>query len=192
MIFDRVVREHVVRRVGGVFFVDGPVGTGKTFLYSVMLLYVHAQGWIAMAVASSGIAALLMKGGRTAHSRFRILPTELNKSSTWNISKQSPLGKLLMACRLIIWDEAPMVHKYAIEWVDRSLRDILGIDIPFGGVPIVFGGDFHQVLPVVRWDSRAQIVSTSLKSSHLWKYMEVHKLSMNMCIMGMEGADRNK
>lgn len=65
MIFDRVVREHIVRRVGGMFFVDGPGGTGKTYLYSVMLSYVRAQGWIALAVASCGIAALLMKGGRT-------------------------------------------------------------------------------------------------------------------------------
>ncbi|KAJ7531222.1 hypothetical protein O6H91_14G037200 [Diphasiastrum complanatum] len=102
VIFDRVVREHVVRRVRGVFFVDGPSGTHK--IYSVMLSYLRAQCWIALGVTSSRIAALLMKGGRSAHSRFRIPPTELNESSTCNILKQSLLGKLLMACRHIIWD----------------------------------------------------------------------------------------
>ncbi|KAJ7559304.1 hypothetical protein O6H91_04G078700 [Diphasiastrum complanatum] len=173
-IFDCVVHEHVVRRVGGVFFVDGPGGTDKTHLYSVMLSYVHAQGWIALALASCGIAALLMKGGRTAHSRFKIPPTELNESSTCNISKQSALGALLMACRLIIWDEAPMAPKYAIECVDRSLRDILSIEAPFRRVPVVFG------------------VGRRLKCSRLWKHMEVHKLTKNMRVMGVEGGDKDE
>lgn len=64
-----------------VFFVDGPGGTGKTFLYSLLLAYVRAQGKVALSVASSGIAALLMEGGRTAHSRFKI-PVPANETST--------------------------------------------------------------------------------------------------------------
>ena len=62
-----------------VVFVDGPAGTGKTFLYRKVLHYVRMSGRIALAVAFSGIAALLLPGGRTAHSRFRLpvpLPTE--------------------------------------------------------------------------------------------------------------------
>lgn len=64
-----------------IFFVDGPGGTGKTFVYSIMLAHVRSQGQIALAVASSGIAALLLKGGRTAHSRFKI-PLDLDRTST--------------------------------------------------------------------------------------------------------------
>ncbi|KAJ7568855.1 hypothetical protein O6H91_01G050700 [Diphasiastrum complanatum] len=188
-IFDRVVHEHVVRRVGGVFFVDGPGGTGKTHLYSVMLSYVRAQGWIALAVASSGIAALLMKGGRNTHSWFKIPPTELNESSTCNISKQFVSGTLLMACRLII---SAMAHKYAIECIDRSLRDILSINAPFGGVPVVFGDDFRHILPVAPHGSQAQIVNGSLKCSRLWKHMEVHKLTKNMHVMGVEVGDKDE
>ena len=45
------------------FFIDGPGGIGKTFLYNTMLAKVRSQGQIALAMASSGIAALLLQGG---------------------------------------------------------------------------------------------------------------------------------
>ena len=57
---------------------DGLGGTGKTFLYNILLSSVRANRGIALAVASSGIAALLLEGGRTAHSRFQI-PIRINK-----------------------------------------------------------------------------------------------------------------
>ena len=51
--------------------------TGKTFVYSLLLDTIRSRGDIAIAVASSGLAALLMPGGRTAHSRFGIpIPIE--------------------------------------------------------------------------------------------------------------------
>nr|XP_045084652.1 uncharacterized protein LOC123494084 [Aegilops tauschii subsp. strangulata] len=62
----------VERGDGGVFFVDGPGGTGKTFLYRAMLAKVRSQGKIGIATATSGVAASIMPGGRTAHSRFKI------------------------------------------------------------------------------------------------------------------------
>jgi len=59
---------HAVACADGCFFIDGPGGTGKTFLYNVLLSTVRSSGDIAVAVASSEIAALLITGGRTAHS----------------------------------------------------------------------------------------------------------------------------
>ena len=50
---------------------------------------------------------------------------------------------------LIIWDEAPMQHKFTFQAVDRTFRDLTGIDKPFGGKIMVMGGDFRQVLPVI-------------------------------------------
>ena len=66
---------------GRVFFENGPGGMGKTFLYRLLLANVRAQGKVALAVTSSGIVALLMEGGRTAHSNFKI-PTLANETST--------------------------------------------------------------------------------------------------------------
>jgi primosomal protein N' len=77
------------------FFVDGLGGTGKTFLYSCLLSTVHAQGRVAIAVASSSIATLLLDGGRTAHSRFKIPMQGLNITSTCYISRDSELATLL-------------------------------------------------------------------------------------------------
>uniref|UniRef100_A0A453LRL1 ATP-dependent DNA helicase n=1 Tax=Aegilops tauschii subsp. strangulata TaxID=200361 RepID=A0A453LRL1_AEGTS len=49
-----------------------------------------------------------------------------------------------------------MTKRQAVEALDRSLQDITGVLSPFGGKVIVLGGDFTQVLPVVRRDMRAQ------------------------------------
>lgn len=53
-------------------FVYGHGGTGKTFLWTTILSYFRSLGKIALAVAASGIASLLLPSGRTAHSRFNI------------------------------------------------------------------------------------------------------------------------
>ena len=64
------------------FFVDGLGGSGKTFLYNTLLSSIRADNGIALAVASSGIAALLLEGGWTAHSRFKIPVNGINDLST--------------------------------------------------------------------------------------------------------------
>ena len=64
---------------------DSPGGSGKTFLYSAILDKIRSTGHIALAVATSGIAALLLDGGCTAHSLFQI-PFELHEDSVCNIS----------------------------------------------------------------------------------------------------------
>ncbi|PKC64983.1 hypothetical protein RhiirA1_320842, partial [Rhizophagus irregularis] len=79
-IFDKVIKA-VETKTPAIFFVDGPGGTGKTFLYSNLLAKVRLEKRIAIAVASSGIAALLLPGGRTAHSCFKI-PLEIHEDST--------------------------------------------------------------------------------------------------------------
>ena len=58
--------------IGGLFFIDGSAGTGKTYLYNCILAEVRSRGQSAIAVASLGVAAILLSGGTTAHSRFRI------------------------------------------------------------------------------------------------------------------------
>ena len=49
---------------------------------------------------------------------------------------------------MIVWDEAPMAPREALECVDMLLRDLLQNDMPFGGKVLVVGGEFRQVLPV--------------------------------------------
>ena len=131
-------------------FVQGPAGTGKTFLYKVLCNYFRSKGKIVLCVASSGIAALLLPGGRTSHSRFKI-PIVINESSTCTISRNTLLAGLIQETALIIWDEVPMQHKYCFEAVNRTLNDICGTtgNCLFGNIPMVLGGDFAQILPVL-------------------------------------------
>nr|GEW53226.1 DNA helicase [Tanacetum cinerariifolium] len=129
-------------------FVYGHGGTGKTFLWKTIISSLHSQGKIVLAVASSGIASLLLPFGSTAHSRFK-LPLELTEESLCRITKNTQLGKLLANTDLIIWDEAPMNDYRCFEALDRSLRDIVNKPFSlFGGKSVLLGGDFRQTLPV--------------------------------------------
>ncbi len=77
-----------------------------------------------LAVASLGITSLLFLGGKTAHSRFKIL-IDLHDESTCNITQQMKVVELVRKTNLIIWDEAPMVYCQAFGAIDRTLRDLM-------------------------------------------------------------------
>ncbi|XP_045446150.1 uncharacterized protein LOC123654245 [Melitaea cinxia] len=93
IVYDQIL-SSVNSNEGKMFFLDAPGGTGKTFIINLLLAKVRSDRKIALAVASSGIAATLLKGGRTAHSTFK-LPLKIcsdDVSSVCNISKQSKTG----------------------------------------------------------------------------------------------------
>ena len=54
------------------FFIDGPGGSGKTYLYTALISYIRGIGKRVCSFATTGIAADLLQGGRTAHSGFKI------------------------------------------------------------------------------------------------------------------------
>ena len=184
----RKIYEEILSAVnkgdGGMFFVSGFGGTGKTFLWKLLSAAIRSRGDIVLNVASSGIASLLLPGGRTAHSRFGI-PLNPDEFSSCTMKHGSDQANLVKASSLIIWDEAPMMSKHCFEALDKSLSDIVGKHDtqPFGGKVIVFGGDFRQVLPVINGAGRAEIVMASLNSSYLWTHCKVLKLSKNMRLL---------
>ena len=169
-------------------FVHANAGCGKTFTFNTMLESVRAKGHVALAVASSGIAATLMQGGRTAHSRFR-LPLKPTTTSMCTFSAQSDTAQLLKLAKLIVWDEAPMAHRHLLETLDRSLRDLMQNNLPFGGKVIVLAGDYRQTLPIVPRGNRGQIVgATHPRSQSLWRHFRVFFLRDNMRVI-MAGGD---
>ncbi|KAL4559822.1 hypothetical protein LXL04_031968 [Taraxacum kok-saghyz] len=171
---------------GGFYFVSGCGGTGKTFLWRTLISSIRSQGKIVLSVASSGIASLLLTGGRTAHSRFRI-PLDIDKDSCCAIDVGSELAELINIAELIIWDEAPLQHRHGFEAVDRTFRDVCRYHLPdaenkiFGGKVVVLGGDFRQILPIITHGSRGDIVNASINMSQiLWRACTVFVLTTNM------------
>jgi len=177
--------ESAYRGLGKQIFVEGYGGTGKTYLWKAITTKLRLEGKKVLAVASSGIAALLLQGGRTAHSRFHI-PINITEESTCEIKQGSHLAELVKKTSLILWDEAPMANKHCFEALEKSLRDILRFtnqnsdERPFGGMTVVLGGDFRQILPVITKGKREHIVNASIKRSYLWKHFEIFRLTENM------------
>ncbi|KAL8161844.1 hypothetical protein V2J09_013333 [Rumex salicifolius] len=101
-------------------------GVGKTFLYRTIMDRLRSERHIVLAIASLGIALLLLPGGRTAHSRF-VIPLEVMENSTCGITQNTKLVKLIHRVSLIIWDEAPMTQRHAFEALNKTLQDIQGI-----------------------------------------------------------------
>ncbi|XP_057730151.1 uncharacterized protein LOC130945457 [Arachis stenosperma] len=170
----------VVTDSGGFYFVYGHGGCGK----------------IVLNVASSGIASLLLPGGRTAHSRF-LIPITTTDESTCNIKHGSLKAELLIQSSLIIWDEAPMLNKMCFEALDRTLRDLMSVTDqhkthqPFGGKVVVLGGDFRQILSVILKGSRHDILASAINSSHLWSFCKVLKLHTNIRLL-MSSLDQDE
>ncbi|KAL4082434.1 hypothetical protein QTP88_029901 [Uroleucon formosanum] len=173
--------QAVDNNTGGLFFLDAPGGTGKTFVISLILATIRSRCDIALALASSGIAATLLDGGRTAHSALK-LPLNLNTidTLTCNISRSSAMGKLLMQCKLIVWDECTMAHKKSLEALNFTLKDLRRNNNIFGGLMILLAGDFRQTLPVVPRGTPADELNACLKASPLWNNVKTLSLTTNM------------
>jgi ATP-dependent DNA helicase PIF1 len=130
------VTEAVLNAVANgprLFFQQGPGGTGKTFVDGHLLAKLRSLGKIALAVASSGFAAILPSNGRTAHIRFKLPVKNLTANSAIKVSKPSTLAELLRKTELVIWGEAPMQHRHCAVAVSRCFRDVPDDPLPFGG-----------------------------------------------------------
>ncbi|CAN1187168.1 ATP-dependent DNA helicase PIF1 [Linum perenne] len=103
---------------------------GQPRLVRNVFISLLIRGLIVLVVASSGIAATLLPDASTAHSRFKI-PIEVHHTSTCMVKKGTELAEIIKATSLIVWDEAPMIHRLSFEAVDRTICDIM--DVPLSG-----------------------------------------------------------
>ena len=86
----------------------------------------------------------------------------LTSSCVCNISAQTQRAELIRQSNLIIWDELPMTHRYCVEALDRTLRDLTKHNQPFGGKTILFSGDWRQTGPIVKNGSPTDTVDAAL------------------------------
>lgn len=167
---------------------DAPGGTGKTFVLTTILAKVRTMKKIALATATSGIAATLLPNGRTLHSRCKIPIETLSDTSYCNISKRDTTAEILRRCSLLIVDEVTMANRKVYEAVERTFKDIRENQRTFGGITVIFSGDWRQILPVVRRGSRPEIIDACLKTSPLWQEFTIMNLIINMRVQ-LSGGD---
>ncbi len=106
---------------GSCFFLNGPSGSGKSYLYQTLTHHARAQDKSVLCVASTGIAATLING-MTDHKQFGI-PVPCHENSTSHICQNSKEVALLRQATLLIWDESSMAHKDMLSCLDRLLQD---------------------------------------------------------------------
>jgi PIF1-like helicase len=82
---------------GTMSFIDGPGGTGNTYIYNTIMKYLRNVGFNFMAMACSGIAACLLDEGKTAHSTLAI-PLEVNETSTCSFGPRSKIAQTGKKC----------------------------------------------------------------------------------------------
>ncbi|XP_070052633.1 uncharacterized protein [Nicotiana tomentosiformis] len=80
-----IILDKIFKNKCGAFFIDGPGGTGKTFLYRALLATVQSKGFVVLATTTSGVAASILPRGRTTHSRFEF-PIDIDEHFSCNIS----------------------------------------------------------------------------------------------------------
>ncbi len=146
--FDLIMASVGSRRENNVFAVLSSGGCGKTLFANCLAAAERSHGRAAICVAASALAAMLLTGGKTAHSQFHI-PIPSNDTTVCHFSYEEK--HFVRQARIIVWDECSMIHRDTADTVERSLRDLMQDQRPFGGKIVVLMGDFKQLLPVVRY-----------------------------------------
>nr|CDJ88114.1 Protein F59H6.5 [Haemonchus contortus] len=94
------------RRQNRCIFIDGPGGSGKTYLYNTVYNIAIGRRRKVVCVAWTGIAANLLPGGRTVNSLFKLNIGDENRTSS--MKRQQKEAIELMAVDMVIWDEISM------------------------------------------------------------------------------------
>jgi ATP-dependent exoDNAse (exonuclease V) alpha subunit len=152
---------------GHSIFLTGPAGSGKTFVLNKFIRDSRANGKSVAVTASTGLAATHL-GGNTIHSWSGIgIADELHKRHASDMSKTRQ-DQIINADILII-DEVSMLHDFRLDMVDQIAREVRGDSAPFGGLQVVLSGDFYQLPPINREDSKQ---GEFITSSQAWEEID--------------------
>lgn len=130
----------------------------------------HRNGRIKI---SSGIAATLLDGERTAQSALKLPLDVHNKpNAICDIKKQSSMAAVFKMSSIVVWDECAMAHKHSLEVLHRTMQYLNSNNKLFSGVVLLPSGDFRHTLPVIPRSTFADEINTCLKQLFLWRSVE--------------------
>ncbi len=142
----------------------GAAGTGKTYLINEFIRRSKKRKKNIAVTATTGLAATHLNG-TTIHAWSGIgVHDELPKLFFQKLGKQRQ--SLIAKADILIIDEISMLHDFRLDMVEEVTRKVRGIDKPFGGLQVILVGDFFQLPPVNRHDSRA---GSFVLSSQTWQ-----------------------
>ena len=172
LIYNQVI-DSVRSNDGMTFMLRAPGGTGKTHTLNLVAAKLRGERKVVIEVASTGIAALQMSHGWTAHSMFKLPRDDRNVEGCYcDVAAETQRAQFLRAADLIVWDEITMSHRYSIEAVDNTLQDLMQNKAPFGGKTVVFAGDWRQTGPVVQGGTDDDSLAASFVSSPLYAHVQ--------------------
>ncbi|XP_054274451.1 uncharacterized protein LOC128994153 [Macrosteles quadrilineatus] len=169
------------------FFLDGPGGTGKTYVYNTLYHLILGKNLNVKCMAYTGIASILLPEGRTTHRTFG-LKVPLTSDSKSSIQPGTQKAQELAEVDVFMMDEAPMLPKYGLSCIDGLLRSLGNRNLPFGGKTMILGGDFRQCLPVQPRANRSELIDLSVKRCSIWKFFKLFSLHQNMRVNLDESA----
>jgi ATP-dependent DNA helicase PIF1 len=131
----------------------GAAGTGKTYVLNQFIKRARAEGKSVAVTATTGLAATHLNGN-TLHAWSGIgVKDELGRGFFQKLSKARM--DTITNTDILVVDEISMLHDFRLDMVEEVARTVRGGDRPFGGLQVVLCGDFFQLPPVSRHDSRA-------------------------------------
>lgn len=139
-----------ILKTGANVFLTGEPGAGKTYVINQYIAWLEAAGLSVAITASTGIAATHI-GGMTIHSwsgigiRDTLTPYDLDKIAT-----NEKVSRRAKKANVLIIDEVSMLDGKILDMVNLVLKTVRQREEPFGGLQVVFVGDFFQLPPVTR------------------------------------------
>jgi ATP-dependent DNA helicase PIF1 len=137
-----------ILKTGVNVFLTGEPGAGKSYTINRYVEYLRQHGIEPSITASTGIAATHI-GGITIHSWSGIgIKTELDKNDLNKIAANATVVRRVRRTSALIIDEISMLTPETLAMVDVVCRKLKNNAAPFGGIQVVFVGDFFQLPPV--------------------------------------------
>ncbi len=142
-----------ILKTGANAFLTGEPGSGKTHTINQYVSWLRERGIEPAITASTGIAATHV-GGMTIHAWSGIgIKRDLTDWDLEALLEREPLVRRVRATSVLIIDEVSMLDAQILTMVDRATRTLRGVELPFGGLQIIFVGDFFQLPPVSKGEA---------------------------------------
>lgn len=158
-----------ILKTGENVFLTGAAGSGKTFLLNEYIDYLKENEVATAITASTGIAATHL-GGRTVHSWCGMgIEDDLSPEKINALKKKNYLARSIAHNKVLIIDEISMLSARQLDLVNRICQMFKEDMRPFGGMQVVFCGDFFQLPPVGGRDKDVRFVA----DSSVWNGMDL-------------------